>query len=440
VEESKKNDELRAYLLKNPEKLRGGYSETATLFQTSYEAVRGQARRLRAVFDEELKAASYSSAEMSEEKIITNEKKDSLSISVEDSGRVKSLDDLISACSVDLDTWEIDWYDIGTYEVTGFDEKKRPITVTMYRTKAKFKLKPFTINVEQIRKDIKEDIGNLVRGIPRSKPFPVLDSDNEGFLLEIAAYDLHLNKLGVKGDEYSLEIAKNRLFSAIDNLVARSSGFNIDKILFTIGNDFFNSDGDKPFMSTTKGTPQLGQVDSYTAYRYGRQLIMEAINVLSQFAPVHVNVIPGNHDEVSMLHLGDALEMYYDGDEYVTVDNTRPLMKGFVYGNSLIVCDHGDKTKAKDLGTIIPVRFRDVWSDVKYVEVHRGHFHGVKTISVGQTEEVAGMIVRHLSSMSATDQWHDEKNYIGNIKRAHAFVWSKTNGMQCEYFYNVPVD
>jgi len=435
-----KNDELRAYLVKNPEKLNGGYSETAAMFNTSYEAVRGQARNLRAAFNEDIQAASHSSAEMPNEKVITNEKQDCLTISVEDSSRVKSLDDLITNCKVDLDTWAIDWFDIGTYEVTGFNEKKRPITVTMYRTKAKFKLKPFTLNAKQIREDIKEDIGKLARTSSSSKSFPLLSSDNEGFLLEIAAYDLHLNKLGINGDEYSLEIAKDRLLSAIDSLLSRSSGFNIDKILFTVGNDFFNSDGDKPFMSTTKGTPQLGCTDSYSAYRYGRILIMEAINILSGFAPVHVNIIPGNHDETSMLHLGDALEVYYNEDAHVTIDNSRPLMKGFVYGNALIVCDHGDKTKAKDLGTIIPVRFRDVWSSVKYVEVHRGHFHGVKTITVGQAEEVAGMVVRHLSSMSATDQWHDEKNYIGNIKRAHAFVWSKTNGLQSEYFYNVPVE
>lgn len=425
---------IELYLIENPEKMRAGYSGTAKKFNSDYEQVRGVARRLR----KRLQIPTQD--EVKKEKIETHENEDSLHINVTDSVRVKSLEDLLLACNVDLDKWNVDSYDVGTYEVTGFDNKKRPITVTMYRTKVKFKLKPFTLNTRQIREDIKEDIGKLDGLRSSSKSFPLLSSNDEGYLLEIAAYDLHLNKLGVNGDEYSLDIAKGRLFSAIDSLLSRSSGFNIDKILFTVGNDFFNSDGDKPFMSTTRGTPQLGHTDSYSAYRYGRILIMEAINRLSEFAQVHVNIIPGNHDETSMLHLGDTLEVYYDKDVNVTIDNSRPLMKGFVYGNALIVCDHGDKTKAKDLGTIIPVRFRDVWSSVKYVEVHRGHFHGVKTISVGQAEEVAGMVVRHLSSMSATDQWHDEKNYIGNIKRAHAFVWSKTNGLQSEYFYNVPVE
>ena len=76
-----KNDELRAYLVKNPEKLNGGYSGTAAMFNTSYEAVRGQARNLRAAFNDDIQAASYSSAEIPNEKVITNEKEDSLTIS-----------------------------------------------------------------------------------------------------------------------------------------------------------------------------------------------------------------------------------------------------------------------------------------------------------------------------------------------------------------------
>ena len=50
MEGSKKNDELRSYLLKNPDKLRGDYAYTADMFNTTYESVRHQARRLRAAF------------------------------------------------------------------------------------------------------------------------------------------------------------------------------------------------------------------------------------------------------------------------------------------------------------------------------------------------------------------------------------------------------
>ena len=31
------------------------------------------------------------------------------------------------------------------------------------------------------------------------------------------------------------------------------------------------------------------------------------------------------------------------------------------------------------------------------------------------------------------------KGFIGSIKRAHGFIWSKYNGLQAELFYNVPI-
>ena len=57
---------------------------------------------------------------------------------------------------------------------------------------------------------------------------------------------------------------------------------------------------------------------------------------------------------------------------------------------------------------------------------------------MGQVEELNGIAVRHLGSMSATDQWHDDSGYLSTSKRAHAFIWHKKDGMQCEYYYNVP--
>jgi len=438
--EKSKNDELRNYLAKNPEKLRGGYNNTAILFNTTYEAVRAQARRLRAAFDNEVIQASYSSAEVPNEKILTNEQEDSLTISVEDSSRVKSLDDLIQNCKVDLDTWEVDWFDIGTYEVTGFDNDRKPVTVTMYRTKAKFKKIDVWKNIKQLKEDLKQDLFEAFQSYVLKPTYKINKKDSEGYLLEIGAYDLHLGKLGVDGDSYSLDLARTRLRSAIDSLFHRARGFKIEEIVFVVGNDFLNIDRANPFNSTTAGTPQSNSVSAYDAYRFGRKLLIECINSLALVAPVRVVVIPGNHDEESMLHMGDAIEALYEQTPHVTVDNSRPLMKGYVYGECLLIFDHGNRVKNyKNLASVISQRFREVWSAVKHIEVHRGHLHSLKTNVMGQVEELNGIAVRHLGSMSPTDQWHDDSGYLSKNKRAHAFVWHKINGMQCEYYYNVPV-
>jgi hypothetical protein len=264
--------------------------------------------------------------------------------------------------------------------------------------------------------------------------------DTDPHLLEIGAYDLHLGKIGIIGDEYSMDIAKERLLKAIDHLLMRASAFTIDKILFVVGNDLLNTDGDKPVPRTTKGTPQYNSDHHIEMYRTARKLMIMVINELSAICPVHVTVMPGNHDEECIMYLGDALELYYENNDNVIVDNTRPLMKCLKYGKNLICFDHGHKTKPEKAVQILPQRFKDLWSSVNYVELHRGHLHGVHQAKIGATKEFNGITVRNLGSMCATDQWHDDKGFIGNIKRAHGFVWSKHNGLQAEFFYNVPVE
>jgi hypothetical protein len=426
-----KVDKIKEYLLKNPSKLRKDYSETADLFNTNYEVVRGTARRLR----KELGDTGY---QKEKEVINIEEQENDLKVYVENSSRVKSIDDLIKHCKIDLNEWEINKYDIGTYEVTGFDSDNNPTTVTMYRMKAWLtRIKP-ELNLNLISKHLKEDLKDLS---PKIKRIERDRSDrNDLYLLEISAFDLHLGKIGIKGDDYSLEIAEERLFDAIDHLLYRSQGYNVDKILFIIGNDFLNSDGDWPIPSTTKGTPQFNSNYHIDIYRAGRKMLIKAINYLYETAPVHVMVVPGNHDRESMMHLGDTVQLYYENNDNVVVDNSDCLMKMVVYGKNMVIADHGDGAKLNSLPAIISQRYKNAWSDVDFVEVHRGHLHTNKSAKLAAIEELAGITVRNLSSMSATDYWHDSKGYIGNIKKAQAFLYHRKNGLQCIMNYNVEIN
>ena len=426
----KKVDEIKKFLLDNPERLDGKYADTAKMFGTNYEQIRSIARRIRGTHSNNKNAKK--------ERLHMEEGPEGKFIVSEDSTRIQSLDDLLEAFSVDDSEWEVDWYDIGTYEQTGFDNDRKPVTTTMYRCKAKLKkISPFQ-NLEMTRRNLIEDLKEMATYKPKVKT-KLKGQDTTAHCLEIGAYDLHLGKIGIIGDEYSMDIAQDRLLSAIQHLLKRASGFTIDQILFVVGNDFLNTDGDKPIPRTTKGTPQFNSDHHIEMYKRGRKLICTAINELSNLCHVQVVVMPGNHDEECIMYLGDALELFYEHNENVTIDNTRPLMKGFKYGNNLIAFDHGHKMKAEKAVQILPQRFRDIWSDVRYVELHRGHLHGVHHKKIGVTDELAGITVRNLGSMCATDQWHDDKGYVGNVKRAHGFIWSKHNGLQAELFYNVPI-
>ena len=108
--------------------------------------------------------------------------------------------------------------------------------------------------------------------------------------------------------------------------------------------------------------------------------------------------------------------------------------------NAPIPYDHGDGAKLNDLPGIVSQRYRDVWSEVKYVEVHRGHYHTNKAYKMQAVEELNGLTIRNLSSMTATDEWHDMKGFVGNVKKASAFIWNKYNGVQAKLNYNVPIE
>ena len=422
-------EKIRKYLIANPELLNSKYAHTAKLFGTNYERVRGIARKLREKLN----------PKHAKETTHFEENKDGAIISGEDSKRVKSLDDLIKACNIDLNVWEVDKYDIGTYEVTGFDKAKRPITIPMFRTKAWLKRIDPTMNIQKIREELVEDLVPLFDSVPRIAIRPSSFLEDDSHLLEINACDLHIGKIGIKGDEYNIEIARDRMLNALEHLIKRSSGFYIEEILFVVGNDFLNADGDWPVPSTTRGTPQFNTDKHMDMYRAGRKLLIECINMLIEISHVHVMVIPGNHDRESMMHIGDAMEIYYENNENVSVDNSMSMMKAYRYGRCLIINDHGDGPKLNDLPGIVSQRYRDVWSEVKYVEVHRGHYHTNKAYKMQAVEELNGLTVRNLSSMSATDEWHDMKGYVGNVKKASAFVWNKYNGVQAKLNYNVSI-
>jgi hypothetical protein len=424
------NDEIREYLLKNPHLMRSKYADTAKRFGTNYEQIRTVARRLR---------KDNPDVEPKEKEIINfQETKTNAILTAENCTRVKSLEDLLSACEVDLNEWDVDKYDIGTYEVTGFDNDRNPVTVTMFRTKAFLKKIRPELNIKKLKADLIEDLRNLspkVSKIKRERP----EDRNDLHLLEISAFDLHLGKIGIKGDEYSMKIAEERLLSAIEHLLYRAQGYYIDKILFIVGHDLLNSDKDWPVPSTTRGTPQFNSDYHIDMYRHARKLMIKAIDILSEVADVHVMVIPGNHDRESVMHLGDTLELYYEKNTNVKVDNNDCLMKAIPYGNNLIISDHGDGPKTNDLPGIIAQRFKNLWSDTVYVEVHRGHYHTNKATKLQAIEELNGITVRNLSSMSATDYWHDSKGFIGNIKKAQAFIYNRQNGLQGILNYNVNV-
>ena len=263
------------------------------------------------------------------------------------------------------------------------------------------------------------------------------NNKKENVMLEIGLVDHHLGQLSW-GEEtgysnYDIKISKQLYIDAVHYLSNKASHYNIEKILFIIGNDFFNVNSQ--FNTTVKGTHQDEDCRWQKSFNYGVDLFIEAIEHFKQFAPVHVKQVPGNHDQERIFYAGAFLEAWYRDDKNVTIDNQPKSRKYFKYGENLIGFAHGKAVRKIDkLIALMPLEAKAFWSQTNNREWHCGHIHHeTKKILILDTEE-PGVKIRTLSSLVMPDAWHAQHGFIAD-RQSQCFVWHKTKGNIAEFKY-----
>ena len=261
-----------------------------------------------------------------------------------------------------------------------------------------------------------------------------------GNMLEIDIFDLHLGKLAwakeTGYEHYDLKIAKALFEEALETLIQRTAGHTFEQVVLPVGNDFFHSDNMRN--ETTAGT-RLDVEGRFhkTAYT-GRVMLVDAIERLREIAPVKAIVAPGNHDQLTAWHLGDSLECYFHRDEDVSIDNLPTLRKYHEHGKVMLLFMHGDKGKQPDYPLLMATEQPEMWGRTKFREAHLGHFHKTQVRNSPTVDERHGARVRVLSSLCASDAWHAENQFVGNMRQAEAFVWNKEEGLIAQATYTVP--
>ncbi len=316
---------------------------------------------------------------------------------------VQEIGDVVKLCKVDEKVWRVKSFAVSQNRSGAF----------VWRTSFERQKHMSQAFIDEL----KEDLKSVVIAPPKTKPAPV----KGGRLLEIAAFDLHLGKLGWKpeaGGDYDIKIARDVYFAAINELVAKAQKQGpISRILFPVGNDYLTIDSDNN--ETTAGTPQ--DVDSRFAkiYREGRKILVEAIELLRQTAPVDVVVVPGNHDNVSMFHLGDALECWFHAHTDVKIDNEPISRKYYQFGRIMIGLCHGHLEKHDKLPNLAAVEQPAMWAATTYREWHTGHRHHRSAV------EHMGTVVRILPSLSGADRYHHDNGYVGAKRIAQGFLFTE---------------
>ena len=271
--------------------------------------------------------------------------------------------------------------------------------------------------IKQLKEDLFNDLKNLNK--ESYKKYNILNrgSNNEN-LLEISLPDFHFGKV----DNTTIECQANLYLQGIIDLVEKTKGYHITKILLPTGNDLFNSDSID--YTTTKGTPQLDNATWQKTFRIGTQAVIKSIEYLKNIAPVDVIIVQGNHDYQKSFYLGEILDAYYNQDENVSIFNDiNEPRKYYKYGNTLFGYTHGNLEKVNELPLIMAVESPIEFANSKYHYWRLGHLHKE------MINEYQGIVVETLPALCSQDEWHKKMGY-NSKRKAKAFIWNKEFGLE----------
>lgn len=253
--------------------------------------------------------------------------------------------------------------------------------------------------------------------------------DNFGFFkavdIEVSIADFHLAKKTLEGE--SIQYKKTQYLTTLYDLVDRvNSVFWINKVVFPISNDFFHTDNYQN--QTTAGTPQDTLVEYNHEYEEGFDLLVTAISYLQEVAKeVEVILVQGNHDRTKSFYLAHALEVFFRNNEKISFQREHSTTKSVILGNTFIGYHHGN-CKIDELPLLFATGKDSFdFGGAKYREVHTGDKHHY------MAKEVKGVRIQQMPSLSGTDRWHADNNYVNNIRAGLVLIYDPNDGKIGEF-------
>jgi hypothetical protein len=249
--------------------------------------------------------------------------------------------------------------------------------------------------------------------------------------VEISLSDFHLAKRHIDGDN-SPSVRCKRYFEAATNLIYDVRAlYDIDRIVFPISNDFFHTDNFQH--ATTNGTPQETIIDYAHEYELGFALLVDTIAMLKNVCKeLHVVLVQGNHDRTKSYYLAHALDVYFHADPNIYFDREHSVVKATMLGETFIGYHHGN-CKIEDLPLLFATHpdYSVMFGCAKYREVHTGDKHHY------MAKEVKGVRIQQMPSLSGTDRWHQDNNFVHSVRAALALVYDKELGKISEFEFRL---
>lgn len=243
--------------------------------------------------------------------------------------------------------------------------------------------------------------------------------------VEVSISDFHLAKKTL--EEETLEDKKVQYLKTLYDLIEKvTNSFSINTVVFPISNDFFHTDNYQN--QTTQGTPQDVLVGYDNEYEAGFDLLVTAINFLRAMSEhVEVVLVQGNHDRTKSFYLAHALEVFFHGSKDVSFQREHSTTKSVVLGNTFIGYHHGN-CKIDDLPLLFATGKDSFdFGAAKYREVHTGDKHHY------MAKEVKGVRIQQMPSLSGTDRWHADHNFVHSIRAGLVLIYHPNHGKIGEF-------
>jgi hypothetical protein len=243
--------------------------------------------------------------------------------------------------------------------------------------------------------------------------------------IEVSIADFHLAKKTLEGE--SIQEKKIQYLVTLYDLIEKvTSNFLIRKVVFPISNDFFHTDNYQN--QTTNGTPQDVLAEYNHEYEEGFDLLVTAINYLQEVAEeVEVILVQGNHDRTKSFYLAHALDIFFRNNEKISFQREHSTTKSVVLGSTFIGYHHGN-CKIDELPLLFATGNNSFkFGGAKYREVHTGDKHHY------MAKEVKGVRIQQMPSLSGTDRWHADNNYVNNIRAGLVLIYDPNLGKIGEF-------
>jgi len=371
------------------------------------------------------------------ESILTMVEEDQSLQVTSNSDTIKTLEQLLDACDVDLSLWKVDRWEVKSYQGYRRDEHKNLefdkgrmsgiiIDEGNVKLATMFSVKVWFVKREE--KPFEDVLDNIISRLEAApKPIVVTRNYPKGeYLLIPSLSDVHFARLSLDG-KYTPDQTLRDLDAVGNAILGRTSvvGMPVDRFLIPVGNDLLNADN--TYGTTTRGTWQEMSASIRDAVDAAVQGYTGLIDKCVEFAPVDVAIVDGNHDRYGCYWMGKVLEAYYRNNKYVKIDNTKSPRKYYQYGRNLIGLEHGDRVKAKDLAMIMAQEAASIWGDTQYRTFFRGHFHKESEMFSAVTD-VGGVTVVTFPAFCPPDSWELLMGYLGPNRAAGMRYFHKEQG------------